>query len=549
MNVPSANGVLIPIGNDIYDLIDSFFIVKGISVPSTARPWTMSEALNELGKIDVSSLSVDEARLYRKLVGRLECELDTWLSLSLAVSPELYIHTNADSYEREEYWRYGYEDRNHFASMSLDSSIGGFYGHLELSMGLGMVGKGDSLNAKGIKRYVEEDVGKPWGGVGTQIPVDDAKADSIRVVPSQTNYKSSLVFNLPSVDNSDCNMPRRAYIDYSSKNFSFGLYKAQKTWGYNKGGNFIFDSHNDYYNYASLKTFANRFGLEYTIMFPEVYRGGVNGSSKNYEDYTRVFAAHRIEFRPIDSLNISMSENVMYRFYGFPDVTLLNPATFYHNNLNNQQFNAIAHVEFEYSIIPGLLLYGQFVVDQGSFPLFEDPTKEDQAMGYSLGLEYAVLFGDGVLSASVEGIYTNPALYRPTGSSDFIVNYNFIDAVDYYRYPFYTYIGYEFGGDTIAVRGDCSFRRGSFSFYSVLEVVFDGEYSMFDAYEAPIMLSAPSGDFDVIATANVGCKYTTMLGPSLVNAFIDFAGINSTKRGFDLQVSLGASISYSLILM
>lgn len=85
--------------------------------------------------------------------------------------------------------------------------------------------------------------------------------------------------------------------------------------------------------------------------------------------------------------------------------------------------------------------------------------------------------------------------------------------------------------------------------YSVLEVVFDGEYSMFDAYEAPIMLSAPSGDFDVIATANVGCKYTTMLGPSLVNAFIDFAGINSTKRGFDLQVSLGASISYSLILM
>ncbi len=387
------------------------------------------------------------------------------------------------------------------------------------------------------------------GGVGTQIPVDDPKADTIKVITRQANYKRDFVFNFPTTANSDCNMPRRAYLDYSADTFSLGFYKAQKSWGFNKGGNFIFDTHNDFYNYISLKTFAKKFAFEYTLMFPENYRGGVNASAKNYEDYTRVFAAHRIEFRPIDSLNISMSENVMYRFYGFPDITLLNPATFYHNNLNNNQFNAIAHVEFEYSAIKGLLIYGQFTLDQGSFPFFEDPTKEDQAMGYSLGLEYKTFVGKGVLSTSIEGIYTNPALYRPTGSSDFIINYNYLNPDDYYRYPFYTYIGYKYGGDTIAVRGDCNYRTNGLYVYSVLEVVVDGAYTMFDEYSAPIMLTAPSSDYDVITTVNLGWEYSFSWGPAPIKAFIDLTGTSSTKRGFDLQVSLGASVSYSLLLM
>ena len=387
------------------------------------------------------------------------------------------------------------------------------------------------------------------GGVGTQIPVDDPKADTIKVITRQANYKRDFVFNFPTTANSDCNMPRRAYLDYSADTFSLGFYKAQKSWGFNKGGNFIFDTHNDFYNYISLKTFAKKFAFEYTLMFPENYRGGVNASAKDYEDYTRVFAAHRIEFRPIDSLNISMSENVMYRFYGFPDITLLNPATFYHNNLNNNQFNAIAHVEFEYSAIKGLIIYGQFTLDQGSFPFFEDPTKEDQAMGYSLGLEYKTFVGKGVLSTSIEGIYTNPALYRPTGSSDFIINYNYLNPDDYYRYPFYTYIGYKYGGDTIAVRGDCNYRTGGLYAYSVIEVVVDGAYTMFDEYTAPLMLTAPSGDYDVITTVNLGCEYSFSWGSAPVKAFIDLTGTSYTRRGFDLQVSLGTSVSYSLLLM
>ena len=170
-------------------------------------------------------------------------------------------------------------------------------------------------------------------------------------------------------------------------------------------------------------------------------------------------------------------------------------------------------------------------------------------MGYSLGLEYKTFVGKGVLSTSIEGIYTNPALYRPTGSSDFIINYNYLNPDDYYRFPFYTYIGYKYGGDTIAVRGDCNYRTNGLYVYSVLEVVVDGAYTMFDEYSAPIMLTAPSGDYDVITTVNLGWEYSFSWGPAPIKAFIDLTGTSSTKLGFDLQVSLGASVSYSLLLM
>jgi len=164
VGVPVAKGVLIPIGNEVYALMDDLFVLSGNSVPSTSRPWTVSEALNELSKIDRSLLSSNESVVYDAVSARLSETSDTWVSLKFEVSPEAYTHTNGDSYNREEYWRYGYSDRNHFASISLDNSIGGFYGHLELSMGLGMVSGDDAATAKSIKRYVEEDLEKPWGG-------------------------------------------------------------------------------------------------------------------------------------------------------------------------------------------------------------------------------------------------------------------------------------------------------------------------------------------------------------------------------------------------
>ncbi len=539
------SGVLIPLGNSIYSKMDSLFIIAGYGVPGTSRPWTVAEARKELLIIESETLTEEARGLYDELYSYLFVEDRNTIALTAALSPEVYVHTNSD-YNREEYWAYGYEKRNHAASISLDNSIHGFYGHLELSGGRGLVGGDDASSAVTIKEYVES-MGKTWNGIGTLMDRDEG---DYKVITTQKNYSEFFSYNLPSVSNSDMNMPRRAYLNWANSFMTIGMYKAQKSWGYNKGGNFVFDSHNDYYNWVGLKTYSKRFNFEYSLMFPEIYKGGTNYYSKLEEKQkcTRVFAAHMVEFRPGRSLKISLSENIMYRFVDSFVITQLNPATFYHNNVNNNQFNSLASVEFEWSIIPSLLLYGSWVCDQGSFPGFEDRSEEDQAMGFSLGVEYDTIIKKGTARFSLEGIYTNPALYRPTGSSDFILNYNAIDVVDYYRYPFFTYIGYKYGGDTVSVRGDASYRKNSLYLYSSLSVRFDGVFTLYDEYVSPMLLTAPSGECEVVTTFNLGCEYNLELWERVpFKVVLDISLINSTKRGFDAQFTLGGAVSYSLV--
>ncbi len=543
------SGVLIPIesntiGNSIYAKMDALFILAGKGVPSTSRPWTVAQARSELLIINPSELNKETLKLYNQLYTYLFTEDKNTLTLTATLSPEAYFHTNTQ-YNREEYWQYDYEKRNHIAAIVIDNSTHGIYGHLELSLGKSMIAADDTTTAITIKQYVES-LGKTWGGIGTLIA--QVEGDNYKVITSQKNYSERLSFNMPSISNADINVPRRAYLNWANSFMTIGIYKAQKSWGYNKGGNFIFDTHNDYYSWLGLKTYSKNFNFEYALVFPETYRGGTNYYSKDGEEYRRVFATHQIEFRLFDRANIALSENIMYRFTNYFDITQLNPATIYHNNVNNNQFNAIAHVEFEISLLPSLLLYGSWVCDQGSFPGFEDKSTEDQAMGFSLGLEYNTLIMNGIAKFSIEGIYTNPALYRPTGSSDFIINYNAINANDYYRYPFFSYIGYKYGGDTINLRADATYMHDNWTIYSSLELRLDGEFTLYDEYNSPMLLTAPSGDYDTVLTFNIEGEYNTQLWSNLpLKLFADITLTNSKKRGFDAQFAIGGSISYSIL--
>lgn len=539
------SGVLIPIGNNIYSKMDALFIIAGKGTPSTSRPWTIAQARNELLIIEPSKLSNDALKLYTEIYTYLFTEDKNKISLTATISPEAYLHTNTQ-YNREEYWLYGYEERNHIASLTLDNSTHGIYGHLELSTGKGMVSVDDAASEVTLKQYVES-LGKTWAGIGTRIAESDG--ENIKVVSAQKNYSNIFSFNLPSINNTDINMPRRAYLNWANSFMTLGIYRAQKSWGYNKGGNFIFDTHNDYYSWLGLKTYSKNFNFEYSITLPETYSGGTNYYLEDKEAYRRVFVAHQIEFRLFDKVNISLSENTMYKFTDYFDISQINPATFFHSNVNNNQFNSIAHIEFEYSIIPSLLLYGSWVCDQGSMPGLEDRTTEDQAMGFSLGLEYNTFINKGIARFSIEGIYTNPALYRPTGSSDFIVNYNAIysDDTKYFRYPFFTYIGYQYGGDTISLRADANYRKENIYVYSNIELRFDGEFTLYDKYNCPMLITAPSGNYDTVLTFNIGGEYTTKFWTTLpFKFFVDITFINSTKRGFDAQFAIGSSLSYTL---
>ena len=62
---------------------------------------------------------------------------------------------------------------------------------------------------------------------------------------------------------------------------------------------------------------------------------------------------HTLEFRPIDSLYILISEDLMYRMASDQalDLSFFNPAYIYHNLNNRSIFNAIAYLEVKWAPI------------------------------------------------------------------------------------------------------------------------------------------------------------------------------------------------------
>ena len=65
------DGMVIPIGNEIYELMDSLFILEGKGLPSTSRPWTVSEAKKELGKLNEEFLFSQSYKIHMGILPSL----------------------------------------------------------------------------------------------------------------------------------------------------------------------------------------------------------------------------------------------------------------------------------------------------------------------------------------------------------------------------------------------------------------------------------------------------------------------------------------------
>ena len=63
----SGDGEIIPLKDDFYSYIDALFISAGNTIPSTSRPWTVSEARNELSKLNESKLNEKQKELFSQI--------------------------------------------------------------------------------------------------------------------------------------------------------------------------------------------------------------------------------------------------------------------------------------------------------------------------------------------------------------------------------------------------------------------------------------------------------------------------------------------------
>lgn len=521
----SLPGEVIPFGSSFYDDIDMLFVLNGQTIPSASRPWTVAEAENELSKIDSSSLNGTTRNLYDKILSFIKRDYDASVSLTVDLSPEIYVHTNQD-FNTDDWWVYNYEKRKQFAILNLDAATGGFHAHMELNFGLGRAASNDTLET------FDHDL--------DSFPVD---MTTRKYVVSSGNYSPYFRFNFPKSGEAEVTTPTIAWFTYAWKNGSVGFYKSKKEWGKTSIGNYIYDSHISAYNYLSAKFFNRIFSFDYTVMFPSSYLGG---SAKSYQiEYQCLFLSHRLQIQILKNLNLTMSENVMYWLKDGLEPLFVNPAVFFHSNVQDNLFNALAHVELEYVPIKGLRIYSQLGVDQGSIPGFEDVATEDLAAGLTIGAEYYFALSGGIAGVNLEGAFVTPAMYRRGGQyPDFIIaDVSTVNMPnDYYTLPFVTAMGFPYSGDTLAVKAGCDYRIGTLKCSLSSLFMWKGELTVTDP-KTRIMGFELTGDITFSNTTSLTAEYGfTLFNRFPVKATATISSVYNQSRGFDVQLTLGASI-------
>ena len=518
-------GEVIPIGDQFYDIIDALFVLNGQTVPSGSRPWTKAEAESELSKLDRTAMSDAVSDIYLQVAGCLENDGST-VRVGLTLSPEIYVHTN-EEFNTEDNWPFDYNRRSQILVPSIDISVGGFSFHTELSFGVG--------------RASAEDEFGHYGNLES-FPVD--VSDRLLVLSSGL-YSPIFRSNIPKSSESEVQTPLFAWLTYAWDNGSVGFYKTKKEWGITKLGNYIYDKHVSSYSYVSAKFFNRVVNLDFSIMFPYSYLGG---SAKSYEmEYQRVFLSHRLQFQILKNLSVALSENVMYWLKDGFEPLFANPALIYHNNVEDNLFNALAHLEFEFVPLRGLRIYSQIGVDQGSVPGFEDASQEDLAAGLTIGGEYFFLLNGGIASIELEGAMVTPAMYRRGAQyPDFIIADNtIINDNNYTMIPFFTYMGFPCGGDVHAARMGFSYRKGSLNSFFSSTLIWKGEQSFMTPMAGHSTFEL-TGDVKFYTILESGIEYRMCLAerfPICLKTVID--GVFDPDQGFDIQVTVGASVNVS----
>jgi len=523
--VGALPGEVIPFGSSFYDDIDMLFVLNGQTIPSASRPWTIAEAENELSKIDPVSLNGMTRDLYDRVLSFIRRDYKASISLTADLSPEIYVHTNQD-FNTDDYWDYNYEKRNQFAILTLNASTGGFHAHTELNYGLGRAASNDTFTT--FEHNLDS------------FPVD---MTTRKYVVLSEIYSPYFRFNLPKSGETDVTTPTIGWLTYAWKNGSVGFYKSKKEWGKTSIGNCIYDSHISAYSYLSAKFFNQIFSFDYTVMFPSSYLGG---SAKAYKvEYQCMFLSHRLQIQILKNLNLAMSENVMYWLDGGLEPLFVNPAVFFHNNIQDNLFNALAHVELEYVPINGLRIYSQLGVDQGSFPGFESAATEDLAAGLTIGAEYYFPLYGGISGVNLEGAFVTPAMYRRGGQyPDFIIaDVSSVNMPgDYYTLPFVTAMGFPYSGDTLAVKVGCDYKKNSLKCSLSSLLMWKGEQTVVEPKVGITGLEL-TGDITFDMTTSASAEYSfILLNRFPTKAFATLSGVFNHERGFDLQLSVGMSI-------
>ena len=561
----TSDSFVIPLTSSLYEEIDTLYITQGLSTPSSSRPWSVGETEKILSRLKEENLSSEE----KIILSRVEDEISELLrwddgdgfsySLSLDASLEGYIHTNGEEFYLPDSWQRGFEERKPLLKLSMDGAVNdNFYTYCDLQYGMGKVTKDDqfvTLNYENGMGFVTSD-----GYVGS-YKVNDGS----HMLLWSNQYSKTFATNIPAATALfDFVWPKRAIVSFSGSNWNLQLGRDKIETGVSKGGSLLLDDHSDWNDHFTLSFYSNRF--KYT--WRNVFLNGITRSGETDVKESRIFMIHSLEFRPLDSLSILVSEDLMYRMAGDQaiDFSFFNPAYIYHNLNNRSIFNAIAYLEIKWAPINKWEINTQFVLDQATAPNEDDSQKA--SWGVSLEGSYKDIREDGWFSVSLDAVYTTPLLYRRD-------EVDFIKCMRYFHLTTETqtnggistrygsnalsfeYLGFKYGGDAIFLT--LGFDYNSFSDYKIsssISLLGKGEMNIFHSHNkdgkndglANYPYSTLSGDptfYMMVSNAVEGKLSSIIQYPDIsLGLELDWIGKLSSSFSSDLQVSLYTTFSF-----
>jgi hypothetical protein len=434
----SSSGIKIyPIDSDEYTIISDLYVMQGLSLPSTAGPWSGDELSKMLDRINYGKLSVEEQSLYRFISDELSRDLPS-SSLKAEVALETYVHTNTETFTENEDWYYNYEKRTPLLDVPFEVSLANlFYGYAAFGLSLQKYDEVDSATEATSSQY------------GTSY--------------FSNNVAESLV---PQFEDFDINIPYRAFGALGGEGWAFQVGRDQLSWGSGITGNFILGSQIQYHNMGRFTAYSPTFKYTFVTSFfphPEEIWGDDEFGYTQGRSITglKMFMGHRFEGRYLNQrLGVAVNEGIMYQSEdGDFDLRVLNPFMLYHNYYIRSNANSIISLELDFVPAPRWNVYAQIVVDEYAVPT-ENTKKNPNALGYMLGLKNVRPLNDGIFYGILEGVYTDPSLYLRSADGkteqkedDESDSLNYVVALRYWLDNSVLYdqsfMGYQYGGDAI----------------------------------------------------------------------------------------------------
>lgn len=431
------------VDSPVFKNLQLLYVKEKRALPNATGPWSDAELLKmycslsgEYENSELQKVYAETGKLLQN-TGRIKLEEDVYVNYDLFLHPEFYFHSNPDIFNTSNYWYYDYLKRKNLIDVTTELLLKDWL-YLGVDTGLG---------------YATE----------TKNPL------------LYGNYaQSSIYFILKTgLDVFNVNIPEKALISFGGKNWNFSAGRSVLKWGSGETGNLFLGGNTRFHNAARFTVFSDIFKFTFvSIFYP--FSGEAETTDQNTIQMNgfNVFLAHRYDTRFFkDRLSLGLSEAIMYQSStGTFDLRVFNPVTIYHNYFIRGNSNSILGIDLDYTLMSGLNLYSQIVIDEQNVP--GEPGAQNEGgwrpskRGFLGGIKYYLPLEDSLWKFNLEGVYTDPLLYLrekynpATGQYGVSFYGKFREFTNSYGIQFLKEcVGYRYGGDAVVADLRSSYEK------------------------------------------------------------------------------------------